>query len=111
MDLYQTETEKTAGDHSNFYDEITNWTLGLTGEAGEVANIIKKTVFHGHDFDRGAIKDELGDCIWYIARMADSMGIPLSEIAEHNLNKLRKRYPDGFSKERSINREEEKITK
>src|SRR5438045_7460690 len=71
-------------------------TLGLAGEAGEVANIVKKIQRdHGgvlNDEIRGKLKDELGDVLWYISACADELGITLTEIAEYNVNKLAKRH-------------------
>ena len=80
--------------------------LGLNGEAGEVAEAIKKAYFHGHELDRIALAKELGDVMWYIAVLSDELGFPLVEIAQMNITKLRARYPNGFSQEKSRNREE-----
>jgi len=79
--------------------------LGLTGEAGEVADMVKKELFHGHQYPQDAYVDELGDVLWYISEMASVLDISLNDIAKYNIEKLKKRYPDGFSEERSINRE------
>lgn len=81
--------------------------LGLTGESGEVAEHIKKYVGHGHALDREALSKELGDVLWYLAAMADALGLELGEIAKANIAKLRARYPAGFSSERSINRDQD----
>lgn len=78
--------------------------LGLAGEAGEVIDIIKKEVGHGHPQDPAKIAIELGDLMWYIANLADAYGLSLSDVATMNINKLKARYPDGFSTEASINR-------
>jgi len=71
-------------------------TLGLAGEAGEVANIVKKIQRdHGgviNDEIRTKLKDELGDVLWYISACADELGISLDEIAAFNVNKLAKRH-------------------
>ena len=71
-------------------------TLGLAGEAGEVANIVKKIQRdHGgllNDEIRGKLKDELGDVLWYISACADELGLTLDEIAEFNVQKLAKRH-------------------
>lgn len=83
---------------------IENCGLGLCGESGEVADIIKKHTFQGHPLDKERIKKELGDVAWYMAVLADVLGFSLSDVLETNVEKLRKRYPDGFSTERSINR-------
>jgi len=81
-------------------------TLSLCGEAGELANIIKKIVGHGHPINTSAIKGELGDCMWYVAALATYFGLRLDVIGEENLAKLRRRYPGGFSEHASIHREE-----
>lgn len=83
---------------------MLNGALGITGEAGEVADLIKKHVFHGHDLDRGEIVKELGDVCWYVALLASSIGVGLDEILERNIEKLKRRYPEGFSSVASINR-------
>lgn len=79
--------------------------LGLAGEAGEVVDLIKKHRFHGHDLDREALVGELGDVLHYLAAEARCHGIKLEEVARHNIAKLAKRYPNGFSHEASRNRE------
>lgn len=80
--------------------------LGLTGEAGEVAELIKKHVGHGHDLLQDQIRKELGDVLWYLATLADRLGLSLDEIAAANIAKLQKRYPSGFSVDDSKNRKE-----
>lgn len=82
--------------------------LGLTGEAGEYADAIKKHLYHGHDLDLGAAKKELGDVLWYIAVAADLLGLKLSDVAQCNVDKLRARYPEGFSTKASKAREDTK---
>lgn len=81
-----------------------NYALGATGEAGEVADIVKKEVFHGHPVDPDSIKKEIGDTLHYLAGLATMYGLTLQEIAEANIEKLRKRYPEGFSTVDSIKR-------
>ena len=70
-------------------------TLGLTGEAGEVANKVKKIIRDGSDSKDeklvSEIKAEIGDCLWYIAVLADDFNIKLSDIASTNLEKLANR--------------------
>ena len=78
--------------------------LGLAGEAGEFANIIKKKTAHGHTVENDELADELGDVLWYLAEAATACGLTLDEIAKMNVAKLKARYPDGFSEERSRNR-------
>lgn len=80
------------------------WALGLTGEAGEVADYLKKVYGHGHPLDRQKVKKELGDVLWYVAVLANSFGLTLEEVAEANVQKLRERYPAGFSPAASLTR-------
>jgi NTP pyrophosphatase (non-canonical NTP hydrolase) len=85
---------------------LINGALGLTGEAGEVADIIKKHTMQGHDLDCEHIAKELGDVLWYVAETATAIGYDLETIMQMNIDKLMKRYPEGFSSERSQDREE-----
>ena len=89
-----------------FNREVLNYALGMVCEAGEVGDIIKKMMFHGHDEDPNELKKELGDTLWYLANLCSVLGYSLEEIAEMNIEKLKKRYPNGFDKFDSINRKE-----
>lgn len=80
--------------------------MGLAGEAGEVVDYMKKCIGHGHDFDSARLAEELGDLLWYISGLCRSHGLSLSEVAQRNIDKLMRRYPEGFSQERSIGRTE-----
>ena len=104
LNQYQELALRTAGHRDDVQKTLTNTALGLAGESGEVADIIKKTFFHSHPLDREALYKELGDVLWYLAVMTDALGYKLDEIAQANIDKLRARYPEGFTKERSINR-------
>ncbi len=86
--------------------ELLNGALGLTGEAGEVADMVKKHIFHGHDLTPEDIIKELGDVCWYLALMCTAIGVSLEEVMSKNIEKLEKRYPEGFSESASINRTE-----
>lgn len=88
-------------------EAMINGALGLNGEAGEVADIIKKSRYQGHELDRDHIAKELGDVCWYIALLAYSIDCDLETIMQMNIDKLKKRYPQGFEKERSLHREGE----
>ena len=86
---------------------LTNGVLGLSGESGECADIVKKHLFQGHELDAEKLANELGDVAWYLALASYAIGYDLEKVLQMNVDKLRKRYPDGFSAERSIHREEE----
>lgn len=85
---------------------LTNSVMGLCGESGEACDIVKKHLFHGHELDRDSLIKELGDVAWYLAEAAEALDVSLDEILERNIEKLKKRYPEGFSEEKSINRTE-----
>ncbi len=70
--------------------------LGLCGEAGEVADLIKKAAWHGKPMDIKQLASEMGDTLWYLSDLASHYGLSLSKIAEENVQKLKRRYPDGF---------------
>ena len=101
---YQTLAQRTSSNKTE-HNKLLNGVMGLNGEAGECIDVVKKHLFQGHPLDEVKLIDELGDCLWYIAETAAGLGIEMQEIAEHNIAKLRARYPLGFEKERSINRE------
>lgn len=80
------------------------FALGVAGEAGEVADLVKKEVGHGHDEDPERMLKELGDVLWYVAMLADAYHLSLEQVARANARKLAARYPGGFSEEASRNR-------
>ena len=105
MNDYQREVLRTAGDPTPdgwLFEKL----LGLSEECGEVLALIKKAEFHGRELDRDALKKELGDVLWYLAAIAHWYGFDLGDVAAANVEKLRRRYPDGFSVEASRNRGE-----
>lgn len=85
-------------------DILINGVMGLCGESGEAIDIVKKHLAQGHELDREALAKELGDIAWYLAETAYALEIPLEQILRANIDKLKKRYPEGFSPERSVNR-------
>lgn len=78
--------------------------IGLAGEAGEVADHIKKGVFHRHGVDRDTLVKELGDVLWYVAALCTKMDVSLATVMQRNVEKLRRRYPDGYSSAASLER-------
>lgn len=85
---------------------LLNGCLGLSGEAGELNDIVKKWIFHKKPLDCEHMKKEIGDVCWYIADICHSMGFDLGEIFQMNIDKLKARYPEGFSEQRANNRSE-----
>ena len=108
MNEYQTEAMRTASGMCEKCNDnlMLNGAMGLNGEAGEVIDILKKHMFQGHDLDVEHVAKECGDCLWYLSILAKGAGYTLDEIAQMNVDKLRKRYPDGFEIEKSLHRAE-----
>ena len=88
-------------------DVLINSVMGLCGESGEAIDIVKKWLAQGHELDRARLAKELGDVAWYLAEAATALDIPLEEILRANLDKLKARYPEGFSARNSIERAED----
>ena len=97
FNAYQDAARKTALYAHSF--RVTYPALGLASEAGEVAGKVKKVLRdRGGDFGEdqiAAIKDELGDVLWYVATLASDLGLDLDEIAAGNVDKLRSRLERG----------------
>ena len=90
-------------------DVLINSVMGLCGESGEAIDIVKKWLAQGHELDREHLARELGDIAWYLAEAATALGLPLEELLRGNIEKLRKRYPEGFAAERSVGRRAEDV--
>lgn len=101
---YQEEAMRTT--NGTYGDLLQNGVMGLCGEVGECADLVKKHLFQGHDLDTEHLAKELGDVAWYLAVTADAIGYDLNTILQMNVKKLRDRYPNGFESERSKHRKE-----
>ncbi len=88
-------------------DVLINGVMGLCGESGEVIDIVKKHLAQGHELDKEKIVKELGDVAWYMAEIATVLEVDLEDVLVQNIEKLKKRYPEGFDKSKSIHRTEE----
>lgn len=98
---YQAQAMRTAKPECR---SLANAGLGLAGEAGEVADEIKKHLFHKHPLNREKLIKEAGDVAWYLALLCEILNTTLDEVFKTNVDKLLERYPDGFDPERSRNR-------
>nr|AIW56775.1 nucleotide pyrophosphohydrolase domain protein [uncultured virus] len=90
---YQRKASRTAI-YSMAY-QILYPALGLAGEAGEVANKVKKLLRDSTKLDRSAIADELGDVLWYISALCRDLNIDMGDVAKRNLEKLYDRMERG----------------
>ena len=87
-------------------DVLINGVMGLCGESGEAIDLVKKWLSQGHELDKDKLIKEIGDVAWYIAEIATALGVTLEEVLAKNIEKLKARYPDGFTYADSINRTE-----
>ena len=85
---------------------LINACLGLSGEVGELNDMVKKWIFHASDMDYTHLAKEVGDVLWYVAMFCESMGWDIETIMKLNIEKLKARYPEGFDVELSAHREE-----
>ena len=101
---YQELAMTTLNPELNKKDVLIYSVMGLCGESGEAIDIVKKWLAHGHELDREHLIKELGDVAWYLAEAATALDVPLEEVLQANIDKLKKRYPDGFETKRSLTR-------
>ena len=90
-------------------DVLINSVMGLCGESGEAIDIVKKHLHQGHVLDKDHLVKELGDIAWYLAEAATALDMNLEDILSANIEKLKKRYPEGFDTNKSKERSKEDI--
>lgn len=105
LNVYQEMAQRTSNKTLDLKAHLFNGVLGLAGEAGECADLVKKYYYQDNRPIIHLLEDELGDVLWYVAETAAALGMTLEDIAQHNVDKLRRRYPEGFSADRSLHRE------
>lgn len=85
-------------------EALSNYSMGLAGESGELIDLLKKHVYHDHPLNIDKVRNELGDIIWYVSAISSQLGIELNAVMNLNIAKLRARFPNGFSSADSIAR-------
>lgn len=101
---YQKLAMKTLNPKLDQKEVLINSVMGLCGESGEAVDIVKKHLFHGHELDKEHLVKELGDIAWYLAEAATALEVSLEEVLKTNIDKLKKRFPEGFDESRSKER-------
>lgn len=101
---YQKQALRTLNPKLDKKDILINGVMGLCGESGEVIDLVKKHLAQGHPLDKEKMAKELGDVAWYLAECAYAIDYNLEDILQMNIDKLKKRYPEGFDENKSINR-------
>lgn len=103
MSIYQNLARRTQNPSLDKHQRLLHALHGLSAEVGEIHAIYQK-VYQGHTLDTARVTDELGDLFWFAAELCDVLGVSMDDVAQENVEKLRRRYPEGFSEERSLNR-------
>lgn len=103
---YQELAMRTVNPDLDKNQMLINSVMGLCGESGEAIDIVKKWFAHGHELDKEHLKKELGDIAWYLAEAATALDIKLEDVLTANIEKLKKRYPEGFKTQKSVDRAE-----
>lgn len=99
LDDYQRAARRTMNPALDARDRVMDAAAGLAEEAAEVLGLIRKREFQQRDVSRERLIEELGDTLWCLAIAAESLGLSLGEVAQANVEKLRRRHPEGFTRE------------
>ena len=106
---YQKRASAHFKEHENLKDEVCDWVIGLSEEAGEVASVVKHYYYGGERLKPEELAKEIGDVLWYLSALCTTLGIKFDTVAELNVAKLQHRYGDCFTIEGSRNRHENEL--
>lgn len=108
MDIneFQRRSIRTLNNDLTWEEQVSNMIMGLAGESGEIADHIKKVFYQGHELNRKHLAEEIGDLMFYIVNLSTLYDLSMENILDYNIEKLKKRYKNGFTSEESINRQE-----
>ena len=106
---YQKLALKTLNKNLDKKEILINSVMGLCGESGEAIDLVKKHLYQGHELNKELFAKELGDIAWYLAEAAHTINMDLDDIFKMNIEKLEKRYPNGFNQNNSINRDKKDL--
>lgn len=103
MNEYQALASRTMRNDKSKKETVLHALHGMASEVGEVHALYQK-VYQGHKLHLDRIVSELGDLLWFIAEWCTANEIDMNDVMAANIEKLKARYPDGFSEERSLHR-------
>lgn len=99
LEEYQKQALTTVIASDSEFRDLLHWVLGINGEAGEIAEKIKKIIRDKNgevsEADKAELAKEVGDVLWYLAVFAHHLGVPFEQIAQQNLDKLQSRKARG----------------
>ena len=111
---YQEDAGKTdANNYQPVVERLSNETiarlmhyaLGLATEAGEFQDAIKRHIAYGKPLDQTNLKEEVGDILWYVARICSLYGWDMKDVMDLNISKLKARFPEKFTEENALTRD------
>jgi len=97
--IYQRQANRTAKKSDDLNYNLTHAALGLAGESGEFVDAVKKAAIYNRPLDKENLLEEMGDLLWYVALACESLGVSMADVAQQNIDKLKKRYPDAYADE------------
>jgi NTP pyrophosphatase (non-canonical NTP hydrolase) len=104
LEEYQRAAARTMNSRLADTERLVDAAAGLAEESGEVLGLVRKHAYMGHPLDRERLTRELGDALWCVAAVATALGVSLDDVAAANVEKLARRYPEGYSDEASRGR-------
>lgn len=104
-DEYQKLSRRTQNDSLSATDKRSHALFGLAAEVGEIHSLFQHD-YQGKPVQKEKVLDECSDLCWFLCELLDTYNLDFSEVLQYNIEKLRKRYPDGFDAERSEKRHE-----
>ena len=108
-DVLRSENNDYDGMSKRFHNKdvirLLHGGMGISTEAGEFLDVLKKHIFYGKEIDYVNLSEELGDALFYIALCMDVLGISFEDVMEKNIEKLKARYPEKFTEDKAINRD------
>lgn len=93
---YAKAARRTVNPNLDDRERLLDAAMGLAEEAAEVAGLVRKRVFQSRSVDDARLVEELGDALWCLSTLADSLGLSLAKVAAENVAKLEQRHPNGF---------------
>lgn len=100
---YQQLAARTINRDLSQYEMIMHALHGMVGEIGEIHSMYQKE-YQGHAFEQSHLWKEVGDLLWFAAELCTAYGVNMDDVARANINKLKARYPEGFTADKSLNR-------
>ncbi|HEU4993279.1 MAG TPA: nucleoside triphosphate pyrophosphohydrolase family protein [Gemmatimonadaceae bacterium] len=104
LDEFEAAASRTKNPKLSDRERLLDAAAGLAEESGEIVGLVRKHLFQSHPLDRDKLQKELGDALWCLAITAQSAGLSLEQVAAANVAKLRARYPEGYTDDKSVNR-------